>query len=85
MEDKEQVECAFQNGVGRVAKLGHLEQHREKISGVAKLIVGIHIRQPARLPIGERRQGGKFADQPPGLQAARFQIENVGGLGIERR
>ena len=85
MQDEQHVERALEHRVGLVPELGHLEQHREQVAGVAELVVGIDVGQAARMPKRERRQRRHLADQPARLQPARFEVVDVVGVGIKRR
>ena len=85
VQDEEHVERAFEHRVGLVVELGHLEQHREEIAGVAEFVVGIDVGQAAGMAIGEGRKRRHFADQAAGLEPARFEVVNIVGVGIKRR
>ncbi len=85
VENKQNIEGTFEHRVRLVFELGHLEQHVEKISGVAQVVVGIRIRQAKAMPISEGSQGRHLADQPVSLIVARVDVENFLGFGVKRR
>src|SRR5208282_1328178 len=85
VQDEEQVERAFQDGIRFVLRLSHLEKHREEIARVAQLVVGINVGQSPDMPVRERGERGNFADQAARLQAARFETVNIRRVGIEGR
>ncbi len=85
VQDKNHLERAFEHRVGLVSELGHLEEHREQVPGVVEFVVGIDVGKTLGMPIRERREGRNFPDQPARLQAARFEIVDIVGVGIKRR
>ncbi len=83
VKDEQHVERALEHRIGLVLKLGHLEEHREEVAGVAQVVVGVHVGQATRMPVRPRRDGRHFADQPAGLEAARLELKNTLRVRIE--
>ena len=85
MQDKKHVERALQRRIRTVFELGRLKQHVQKIPRVTQFVVWIREWHAQTVPVGKCRQRRHFADQPVGLLASRFLIEDVLRLGIKRR
>jgi hypothetical protein len=85
IEDEQPVEGALEDGIRPVSELGHLEEHREEVPRVGQLVVGIHVGEPPRAAIGERRDRRHLADQPSRLDPPRLEVEHVVRVGVEGR
>jgi len=85
VEDEEDVERSLDARVRLVLQLGDLEQHAEEVAGVGEIVVGIHVRHPAVVPVGERGERRHLRDQADDLRVARLRVLDLARLGIERR
>ena len=75
-------------GIRAIPRLRRAEQHVQKISRIAQLVVGINERHPQRMAIRKRRDRRHFSDQAIRLFLARFLAEDIFRVvivGRERR
>ena len=85
VQDEQDVERPLQPRIRLVLELGHLEQHSEEVAGIAQVVVGIDVRLPHRVAVGERRQRRHLRDQPDDLEVADLRVVDLVGVGIEGR
>ena len=83
VQNEKNVERALERGIRPIARFRGAEKHVQKIAGIAEFVVGIDERHAQRVAVGERRDGGHFADQAVGLLLARLFVEDVFGVVIE--
>ena len=84
VQNEEHIERARDDRTGHIFRLGHLPQHVHEVLGIAEIVVGIHVRMPATVAIGIRRQRSHLGDQPHDLFLPVLRVMNVLGLGINR-
>ena len=85
VQDEQDVQRPLEPRIGLVLELGHLEQHREEVAGIAQVVVRIDVRLPHVVAVGERRQRRHLRDQADDLEVARLRIVDLVGVRIERR
>ena len=56
------VERTLEHRIGRVARLGHAEHHREEVRDEAAVVFRVDVRKPAAVAVGERRDRGYLGD-----------------------
>ena len=84
VENEQHLQGAFENRVGPVLQLGHLEERVEKIPGVAQVIVGIGKRETHTVPVAKGGDRGHFGNETENLLAPRLCVEDILGFRIER-
>ena len=85
VQDKEHIERPFECRIDLVLQLRHPEQHVEEVAGEAEFVVGLIVGPPDAVAEGVRRNRGNFGDQALDLLLPRLLIEDLLGVGIERR
>ena len=63
VQDEENIERAFESGIGTVLQLRGAEEHVQEIAAIAQIVVGIRERHSQTVPISKRRQRGHLADR----------------------
>src|SRR5260370_33846836 len=77
MKDEENVEGAFERGIGPILGFGGAKEHVEKVARIAELIVGIDEWHAQGMAIRERRNRGDLSDETICLLLARLDAEDV--------
>ena len=85
VQDEQDVQRPLEPRIGLVLELGHLEQHREEVAGIAQVVVRIDVRLPHVVAVGERRQRRHLRDQPDDLEVTGLRVLDLVGVRIERR
>src|SRR5438067_5512507 len=70
MQNEQNVESAFQRGIGPVLRFRSPEKHVQKISRIAEIVVGIHVRHAQRVPVSKSRDRWHLANQAVSLLLA---------------
>ena len=85
VQDEQNVERVFENSIGFVLHLGHLEHHVEKVAGITQIVVGIIVRHPDAVPISEPRERRHLGDKPVDLVSPRFGVEDIFCVFVKSR
>ena len=83
MQHKQHVQRALDDRVRGVAKLAHPKHHRQQVPRVAEVILGVHVRQPLQVAVGEGRQGRQLRQQANYLPLPGLLVVHLVGVGIE--
>ncbi len=85
MQDEQHIEGVCQHGIRLVAGLGHLPEHGEEVVGEVERVVRVDEGHAHAEAVGRRGQGRHLGDQADDLLPARFGIEDLLGVEVERR
>src|SRR5205814_7369540 len=84
VKDEENVERAFERRIRTITRFGGAEKHVQKIAGIAEIVVRIDKRHAERVAISEGGDRGHFTDQAKRLFLARFRVQDVLRVVVER-
>src|SRR5215210_1753608 len=85
VEYKEHVQGLLYPGVGLVAGLGHLEEHREEVPRVGEFVVRVDVGEPEAVAVGEGGKGGHLRDQTHRRDVTLEFVVHVPGFRVEGR
>jgi len=83
VKDEQHLECADEDRVSLVFRLGHSSDHREEILDVAQVVVGIYERQSLQMAIAERGDCRDFGEEPDDGDVPFTLVEDIPRAGIE--
>ncbi len=85
VEDEEHFERAREHGIRLVLHLGHLEHHVQEVAGEAEVVVRVDVGPADAVTVRIGGDARHLRDQAMGLPHPRVFVEDVLGVGIERR
>ncbi len=83
MQDEEDVERLLENRIHDVLRLGHLPEHREEVTGVGELVVGVDVGEADGVAVGESRDRRHLRHEPDGVMGPLALVVDQLGVRVE--